>query len=161
VLEAVSDLKKVGGGSVMLITDGEESCGGNLEAAGRQIKASGVRASLNIVGFTLSGKTAEAQLASLASTTGGRYFGAQDGAQLSRAVRLAALHRLPYDVIDAKGQVVWSGQTSELGRELAPGAYRVRIDALGQRLEEPVTIAPNETTRLNLVLERDRFAIRR
>jgi hypothetical protein len=161
VLEAVSDLKKVGGGSVILITDGEESCGGDLQAAGRQIKASGVRASLNIVGFTLTGKAVEAQLGSLAAATGGRYFGAQDGAQLSRAVRLAALHRLPYDVIDAKGQIVWSGLTSELGRELAPGTYRVRIDALGQRIEEPVTIAADQMTTLSLVLEGDRFVIRR
>lgn len=161
VLEAVSDLKKVGGGSVILITDGEESCGGNLEAAGRQIKGSGVRAALNIVGFTLTGQTAATQLGSLAASTGGRYFAAQDDAQLSRAVKLAALHRLPYDVIDAKGQIVWSGVTSELGRELAPGTYRVRIDALGQRLDEPFTITAGQTTKLNLGLDGDRFVVRR
>src|SRR5205814_2022545 len=103
----------------------------------------------------------EAQLGSLAAATSGRYFGAQDGAQLSRAVRLAALHRLPYDVVDAKGQIVWSGLTSELRRELAPGTYRVRIDALGQRIEEPVTIAADQMATLSLVLEGDRFVIRR
>jgi len=161
VLESVNDLKKAGGGSVIVITDGEESCGGNLDAAARQIKASGVQATLSIVGFTLGGKAVEAQLGALASSTGGRYYGAQDGPQLSRAVRLAALQRLPYDVFDTQNKLVASGQTSQLGRELRPGTYRVRIDALGEVLEESVTIVANQTTKLQVALDGDRFVVRR
>jgi len=86
--------------------------------------------------------------------------GAQDGAQLARAVKLAALQRLPYDVFDASGKAVFSGQTSELSRELPPGNYRIRIDALGQVLEEPLTIIPDQTTMLGLGVEGDRFVIR-
>ena len=102
-----------------------------------------------------------AELAALAGSTGGRYYGAQDGAQLSRAVMLAALQRLPYDILDGKGNVVVSGQTSELSRELPPGKYRIRIDALGQMLEAPLTIVPNQTTSLGLGIDGDRFIIRR
>jgi Ca-activated chloride channel family protein len=161
VLQTVGDLRAAGGGSVILITDGEESCKGDVKAAAAELQASGLNITLNIVGFTLTGETAVADLSALAGSTGGRYYSAQDGEQLSRAVKLAALNRLPYDILDASGKVLVSGQTSELSRELPPGKYRIRIDALGQVLEEPLTIVPDQTTTLGLAVEGDRFVIRR
>jgi hypothetical protein len=161
VLQTIGDLKAAGGGSVILITDGEESCKGDAKAAATELAASGLNLTLNIVGFTLTGENAVTELTALAGSTGGRYYSAQDGAQLSRAVKLAALHRLPYDILDTQGKVLVSGQTSELSRELAPGKYRIRIDALGQVLEEPLTIVANQTTSLGLGVDNDRFVIRR
>jgi hypothetical protein len=161
VLQTVGDLRAAGGGSVILITDGEESCKGDAKAAAAELKASGLAVTLNVVGFTLTGAAVEAELGTLAASTGGRYYGAQDGEQLSRAVKLAALQRLPYDILDASGTVLASGQTSELSRELPPGTYRIRIDAMGQILEEPLTIVADQTTTLGLGVEGDRFVIRR
>ena len=161
ILKSVGDLKAAGGGSVMLITDGEESCKGNAKAAAKEIKASGVNLTLNIVGFTLTSEAVKKELGTLAGSTGGHYYSAQDGAQLARAIKLAALQRLPYDVFDASGKLIASGQTSELSRELPPGKYRIRLDALGQRLEDQVTIAPNETTAISLGVEGDRFVLKR
>lgn len=161
ILQAVGDLKASGGGSVVLITDGEESCKGDSKAAAEEIRASGVDVTLNIVGFTLTGETVVNELGALANSTGGRYYSAQDGSQLSRAVMLAALHRLPYDILNSSGKIVASGQTSELSRELPPGKYRIRIDALGQTLEDSLTIVPNQTTSMGLGVENDRFVIQR
>jgi hypothetical protein len=161
VLQTIGDLKAAGGGSVILITDGEESCKGNPQAAAQQLKDAGLNLTLNIVGFTVTGQQTEAELGALAGSTGGRYYSAQDGPELARAVMLAALHRLPYDILDGSGRVLVSGQTSELSRELPPGNYRLRIDALGQTLEEPITIVPDQTTSLALGVENDRFVIRR
>jgi hypothetical protein len=161
ILQTIGDLKSAGGGSVILITDGEESCKGDAKAAAEKLQASGLNLTLNIVGFTLTGETAVAELSALAGSTGGRYYSAQDGAQLSRAVKLAALNRLPYDILDASGKIIVSGQTSELSRELPPGRYRIRIDALGQTLEEPLTIVANQTTTLGLGVEGERFVVRR
>jgi hypothetical protein len=161
VLQTVNDLRSVGGGSVILVTDGEESCKGDPKAAAAEFKAAGLDVTLNIVGFTLTGQAVESELTALAGSTGGRYYGAQDGAQLSRAVMLAALQRLPYDILDKSGAVLVSGQTSELSRELPPGDYRIRIDALGQTLEAPLKIVANETTSLALGIEGDKFVIRR
>jgi len=160
VLKTVGDLKAARGGSVILITDGEESCKGNAQSAARQIKASGVKVTLNIVGFTLTGRQVEGELGSFAGSTGGHYYGAQDGGQLSRAITMAALQRLPYDVVDNTGKVVASGETSELSRELPPGQYRLRIEALAQKLEEPVTVVRDQTTTVSLAVEGDRFVIR-
>jgi hypothetical protein len=161
VLQTIGDLKTAGGGSVILITDGEESCKGNPTAAAAELKASGLNLTLNIVGFTVTGQATEAALGALAGSTGGRYYSAQDGPQLSRAVLLAALHRLPYDILDEAGRVLVSGQTSELSRELPPGRYRIRIDALGQVLEEPLTILADQATSIALGVDGDRFVIRR
>ena len=161
VLQTLGDLKAAGGGSVILITDGEESCQGDPKTAAAKIKASGLNVSLNIVGFTLTGKAVESKLGALASSTGGRYYGAQDGAQLSRALKMAAMQRLPYDILDSSGRVLVSGATSELSHEMAPGAYRVRMNVLGQVLEEPVTIASDQTTALAVGIEGDRFVLRR
>ena len=160
ILKSVGDLKTAGGGSVILITDGEESCKGSAKAAAKEIKASGVNLTLNIVGFTLTSETVENELGTLAGSTGGHYYSAQDGAQLARAVKLAALQRLPYDVFDASGKLVFSGQTSELSRELPPGQYRVDIEALGQRLEKPLTIIADQTTLISVGAEGDKFGIR-
>ncbi len=161
ILKTMDDLRTAGSGSVILITDGEESCKGDATAAAAELKASGLDVTLNIVGFTLTGKEVEAELTTLAGSTGGRYYGAQDGAQLSRALMLASLQRLPYDVIDAAGQVIVSGQTSQLGRELPPGKYSIQVHALEQELEAPVTIVPDQTTSLAIGVEGDHFVIKR
>jgi len=109
----------------------------------------------------LTGQNVEAELGALAGSTGGRYHGAQDGTRLARALMLAARQWLPYDILGASGRVLVSAQMSELSRELPPGAYRIRIDALGQVLEEPLTIVPDQTTSLAIAIEGERFVIRR
>jgi hypothetical protein len=159
VLKTVGDLKAAGGGSVILITDGEESCQGNAKSAAKEIAKSGVNLTLNIVGFTLTGQRVESELGAFAASTGGHYYGAQDGEQLARAVRMAALQHLPYDLLDGSGNVLVSGETSELSRELLPGSYRIRIDAMGQRLEESLTIVPDQTTILRLEVDGNHFAV--
>jgi hypothetical protein len=161
ILKTVGDLKAAGGGSVILITDGEESCKGDAKAAAREIKASGVNVALNIVGFTLTGEKVAAELGALAGSTGGRYYSAQDGPQLSRAVKLAALNRLPYEIRSSDGGLVAAGQTSELSRELRPGSYRIRVAALDQVLEESFAIAADQTTTLRLGVEGDGFVLKR
>lgn len=157
VLQTVDDLHTAGSGSVILITDGQESCHGDSKAAAAKLKASGIRATLNIVGFTLTGKTVAAQLGALAGSTGGRYYSAQDGDQLSDALMLASMQQIPYEVFDTSGREVVSGKTSDLGIALPPGDYKVRVHIKDQELEKAVTIAANQTTSLMLGLEGDRF----
>ena len=160
VMKTVDDLRQAGGGSVVLITDGEESCKGNARAAAAEIRKSGVNLSLNIVGFTLTGKSVESELAGLAGSTGGRYYGAQDGAQLSRALKVAAVQFLPYEVLDAAGRVIASGHAGEIERELAPGQYTIRVRAADQVLEAPITIGADRTTSVTIGVDGDRFVIK-
>lgn len=162
VLQTVGDLKSAGGdGSVILITDGEESCKGDLKTAASTLKTSAVHLTLNIVGFTIQGKATEEQLGGLAEATGGRYYSAQNGNELTRALMLASVNRLPFEVFDSSGKSLATAQTGPLGLELPPGDYRVVVHALGQDLEERVTIVAEKTATLTVTLKDGKFAIER
>jgi hypothetical protein len=161
VLVSTEDLKPLGNGSVILITDGEESCHGDPKKAADDLKTSGVDVTLSIVGFTLTGQVVERELGTLARSTGGRYYSAQSGDELARALMVAAAQTLPYDVYDGSGRLVSSEETSALGTELSPGAYRVVVHALGQELEESVKIVADRSVVLTVSLDGDRFVINR
>ena len=140
-LQTPADLKAAGGGIVILITDGEESCKGDLAAAAATLKDSGLDLLLNIVGFTLKNPQAQAQLGALAESTGGHYYGAQNGAALSRALLLAAVNQLPYRILDAKGAEVDKGTAGVDGKhELPPGDYKVVVSC-GRRIADGPGVA--------------------
>jgi Ca-activated chloride channel family protein len=159
-LATIEDLQAAKGGTVILITDGEESCKGDLKAAAVTLKESGLDVTLNIVGFTLTGQAAKGQLTTLAGSTGGRYFGASSGNELANAIRLAALPRMPFDLLDASGRMVLTGNTGEPGRELPDGDYRIRVKSPGGLLEDQVTIAPSRLTTVSFAFEGDKLVIR-
>ena len=159
-LATIEDLQIAKGGTVILVTDGEESCKGDLKAAAATLKESGLDVTLNIVGFTLTGQAVKGQLTTLAGSTGGRYFGASSGNELANAIRLAALPRMPFDLLDATGRVVLTGNTGEPGRELPNGDYRIRVKSPGGLLEDKLTIAPNRLTTVSFAFEGDKLVIR-
>jgi len=159
-LATIEDLQAAKGGTVILITDGEESCKGDLKTAAVTLKESGLDVTLNIVGFTLTGATVKGQLTTLAGSTGGRYFGASSGNELANAIRLAALPRMSFELLDSSGRVVLTGKTGEPGRELPDGDYRIRVNSPGGVLEDKVTIAPNRLTMVSFAYEGDKLVVR-
>jgi von Willebrand factor type A domain len=162
VLQAIGDLKAAGGGSVVLITDGEESCGGDFAAAAAAIKQSGLDFRLNIVGFTLEGQAAQKALGSLAASTGGAYYGAADGAALSRALTAATITKFPFSVQDANGKVVAQGEAGDAGHDLAPGDYTIVVQAGDQALTLPhVTVATGQTATVRVTRTGDSFVVSR
>jgi hypothetical protein len=162
VLQAIADLKSTGGGSVVLITDGEESCGGDFSAAAAAIKQSGLDFRLNIVGFTLRGPEAQKALGGLATATGGAYYGAQDGAALAHALAAATVTSFPFSIKDATGKVVARGEAGDAGHDLPPGDYTVVVQAGDQSITLPhVTIAVGQTAALKVTRKGDGFAVAR
>ena len=159
ILQAPADLKGVGGGSLIVITDGEETCGGDPVSAARQLKDSGVPVVLNIVGFTLSSKRAEQDLTAFAEATGGQYYGAQDGDALARAVTTAALTRIPYSVYDANGTKVAGGFAGPLADALAPGTYKVVVKAGDEELTETVNVIAGADVILKVLPRGGRFQL--
>ena len=71
--------------TVILITDGLETCEGDPCALGRELEQSGVDFTAHVVGFGLQG-TETAALECLASETGGRYFDVGDARGLRDAL---------------------------------------------------------------------------
>ena len=160
ILQTPADLKGVGGGAVILITDGEESCKGDFSAAAKTLKDSGLNLTLNIVGFTLKSVPAQAQLSGLAESTGGHYYGASSGDALARAILLAAVDRLPYRILDAAGKEVARGEAGMDGaHELAPGNYTVVIAAADQELRTPVTVAVARDVVLKALIKGDTLVV--
>jgi hypothetical protein len=160
ILQTPDDLKALGGGTVILITDGEESCKGDFTAAAKTLKDSGLNLTLNIVGFTLKAPRATADLGGLAESTGGHYYGAQSGDALARAVLLAAVDQLPYRILDAKGAEVDKGVAGVDGKhELPPGDYKVVVNAGDESLTMPVTLALRQDVAITVGIKDDRLIV--
>jgi hypothetical protein len=164
-LQAARDIKQAGGGVIILVTDGEESCGGKPRVAGPQIAALGVPVRLDIIGFTLTGKRATDNMVAFAGATGGRYYTAANGSQLADALLQAtspsqfAVPVAPppppppadpvpedfaFEIFNATNEKVAAGRTGNVdsGLDLEPGVYRVvlhdgakRIELAGLRLQ--------------------------
>jgi Ca-activated chloride channel family protein len=102
--ESVSDFPPTGERIIVLLSDGEETCGGDpvavaYELAGKayyvpiaQIPPSQaspqIPVVINTIGFNISDEGAE-QLQQIAQATGGTYYGANDKASLSNALKQA------------------------------------------------------------------------
>lgn len=77
--------------TVILISDGEETCKADPCAVGRALEAAGVDFTAHVIGFDIrQGSPAERQLQCLASATGGRYLDAADANTLATALETVA-----------------------------------------------------------------------
>jgi hypothetical protein len=117
--------------TVVLLTDGEETCGGDPEAAIRALLDKGIDLRLNIVGFALNDEALEGQFEAWAELGGGRYFTAADAAGLSAALDDAL--RVPFTVYDHAGGQVAAGLVDGAPVVLPPGRYRVAIGSAPPR----------------------------
>ena len=72
--------------TVILVSDGEESCGGDPCEMAKQLEAMGVDFTVHVVGFGVSAEQAENGLACIAKNTGGQYKTASDAASLKEAL---------------------------------------------------------------------------
>lgn len=77
--------------TVILVSDGEETCNADPCALGQELEKRGVDFTAHVVGFDLQNQPqAKAQLQCLARATGGRYLDAKDAGELNRALREVA-----------------------------------------------------------------------
>lgn len=72
--------------TVILVSDGEETCNADPCALGAELEKLGVDFTAHVVGFDLPEGKARAQLQCLAKSTGGRYVEARDAAELNNAL---------------------------------------------------------------------------
>jgi Ca-activated chloride channel family protein len=143
--------------TVVLVSDGEETCDADPCAVGRELEAAGIGLTVHVVGFGLEKPQQRAGLICLAEATGGRYFDAANAAELTRAltetvvaapapVPQPTLSRVTLRATELEGGpeiaagLVWSlgqagGQAlftqSDAGvvtREIPPGDYTVTVE---------------------------------
>ncbi len=110
---------------VILVTDGEETCDGDPEAAIRRLTASGIDIRVNIVGFAIDEYALRKTFEGWAQQGNGAYLDARNADDLAGAIGQAV--NAPFEVIDAGGAVIATGTSNGDAISLPVGNYRVRL----------------------------------
>jgi Mg-chelatase subunit ChlD len=134
LLAVPDDMEGVGNRIVLVITDGNESCGGDPLAAVAELERGGISAVLNIVGFALDDDALRTEMSTWAEAGGGSYYDAASADELLAAI--VAATGATYEVTPAEGgPEVANGSVGGGPVEVPPGAYRVEV-----RTEPPIEL---------------------
>lgn len=93
--------------TVILVSDGEETCNADPCALGAELEKLGVDFTAHVVGFDLPEGKARGQLQCLAQSTGGRYIEARDAADLTQALSQVAMPAKPEPAAELKSGNAW------------------------------------------------------
>ena len=146
--KAADDLKGVSGEKlIVLITDGEETCGGDPAAEIEKLRKGGIGTRISIVGFALEDQQLAATFRRWADAGGGAFFDAKDAAGLDKS--LTAAMRPGFEVLNAQGQVVASGIVGGDAVAAPAGNYNVRIKGRSDA-GKPVVVVPKGTANVAL-----------
>jgi Ca-activated chloride channel family protein len=151
VLQSAEDFHQLGCGTIILITDGLESCEGDIKAIGPMLDKTGITLKLHIVGFDIKGAAARQELDGIAKSAGGRYFQADDAVTLLNS--LSEVMKIAYIVVDENGTEVAEGFINSDAVKISEGRYTVRLMVDSQPVETSVLVRPNELT--SIVVNRD------
>jgi Mg-chelatase subunit ChlD len=151
--------------TIVLVSDGKETCQGDPCAAAQALAESGARLVVHTVGFGVDEVT-KSQLECIARATGGKYFGASDAQELiamlnaavkTRRVEVVKVKKKGFGWIkvegaDLNGHVVTKAETGEEVEtisslkstvKLPEGIYNVTV---GQGVWKSVEVKSGETT---------------
>ncbi|MBT4521504.1 MAG: VWA domain-containing protein [Halieaceae bacterium] len=109
---------------IILISDGEETCGGDPVAVAEKLRAMGIDIETHVIGFDLEQEQAQ-QMRDVASAGAGKYYDARDAKALKSA--LLNIVDLARDKIDPTWlrtiHPIEGGATAATAVELMPGTY--------------------------------------
>jgi len=142
VLEAIKDFADIPNGTIVLVTDGIESCKGDIKSIAPAIRSAGLELKVNIVGFDIREAEGRKELESIARSTGGRYLDARNADELLGA--LGQTLKLEYVALDAAGQEHGRGAVGGEAIKLPPGDYTIRVLTAPQPVELKVTVKSGE-----------------
>jgi Mg-chelatase subunit ChlD len=124
--QVAADLAEVEGPKiVVLVTDGEETCGGRPQRAIRELVEQGIDVRVSIVGLAVDDEELKKQFEAWARAGGGQYFDARGADDLGEAI--AAALQPPYEVRDESGAVVGSGIVGGEAVRVSAGSYTVDV----------------------------------
>jgi hypothetical protein len=150
-------------GLIILLTDGEETCDAEPDAAFNPARVvqdlidRGVDLRVNIVGFDVNDVEIQAELAKVAERTGGKFFygKGQDGLREAMASAFTA----PIDVLDDTGRIVATGLVGDGPISLPQGSYRIRISGT-DFISDRQAVRSGRATRLLLSQEASTVRVR-
>ncbi|WP_188195862.1 VWA domain-containing protein [Nonomuraea sp. SYSU D8015] len=118
--QAAEDFTGDGPKTILLVSDGEETCGGDPVATAAELVKKGVDVQIDVVGFRVR-DAARSQLVRIAKEGGGRYADAQNGDQLAGRLRRLAQRALRGQ--SPVGTPVTGTPDRQSAPLLKPGAY--------------------------------------
>ncbi|MEM8857865.1 MAG: VWA domain-containing protein [Chloroflexota bacterium] len=130
---------------VVLLTDGQETCGGDPAGVIESLVADGVQVSVNVIGFAILDEELKTQFAEWAEIGNGQFFDASDADLLGNALERAMT--VGYRVEDAEGNQVARGVVGGRRIELEPGVYNI-FNNSGDLVYENVVITPSSVSEL-------------
>jgi hypothetical protein len=111
--------------SIVLVSDGEETCGGDPLATVRDLAAQGFKVKVHTIGFDVDA-AARAQLESISRATGGEFYDARDAAALAESLRQVTQKALLVQRDSTFGEEIRGGNTFDDAVPLRPGiAYHL------------------------------------
>jgi hypothetical protein len=127
-LQATGDDVRAAQGSVavILLSDGEENCGGDPVAAAQELMSWHPELRIHVIGFDIGGQSTE-RLREIARIGNGSYFDAGDAKALRSALLEAV--QLSYQLLDEQGEFVVSGTVGGAPVSVPAGKYRLRLSA--------------------------------
>lgn len=143
-LEAANrDLRGSKGRSIILITHGDDTCGGNPAEAIAKLLQSDGSTRVNVVGFGVDDPKLSAKLRLWSQVGNGKYFEARDAAGLATALTMAL--RPSFEVMDASKNIIATGVAEDEPVHVLPGTYMVRLRG-GNGDLRAVLVNPKQTT---------------
>lgn len=133
--------------TIILVTDGEETCNGDPETEIAGLRAKGFDVRVNIIGFAVDDSALKETFQKWAKKGGGAYFDANNAAELAAAARAAV--QLPYRVIDETGVMVANGTIDGPAVKLPPATYRLEIGTTNPVVFESVVVQSGQPTNIN------------
>jgi Mg-chelatase subunit ChlD len=147
--EVASDLESASGArTVVLVTDGEETCGGDPQAEIEALMAKGFDVRVNIVGFAVDDAKLKDTFREWAAAGGGQYFDAQSSKELGRALEAAVSE--PFRALDAAGAVIATGIVSGPDVSVPAGVYRIEVGTTSPKVFADVVVDADQVTRLDV-----------
>ena len=136
--------------TLVLVTDGIESCGGDPVAAARDLRAQGI--TTHVIGFGMGSAADEDtwSLQAIASASGGHYFTANSADELRSALETTV--STPFRVLQNNDVVARGVLGSTVPMYLPTGDYRVELDSVPPH-SVAVRLDPRDS--LTLMLEKD------
>ncbi|NLD37472.1 MAG: hypothetical protein GX654_11440 [Desulfatiglans sp.] len=143
LLQTPQDFKGIPSGTVILISDGIESCDGRIDDVVKTLHASGIDLNVHIIGFDVKERNAREQLETAANALGGRYFDAGDSKALAAALERTL--KIEYQVIAADSSVAARGVAGGDPVTLEAGDYRIRVLLEPLFAESAIKIEPGKS----------------
>jgi len=159
VLQTANDFKNIQSGSIILITDGIESCDGDIDSIAPALKESGIELKLNIVGFDIKEAEARAELEAIAKSTEGIYLDAKDSQELLSSLEQTL--QIEFEILNEEGQVKAKGMVGGESIRLMEGSYILRLLVEPEPFERMITLEPGQKSTFILRKEKDEWALKK